>query len=65
MKTLPIAFPAELSAPVALALYEVLQALNDALWQYYETDLIELIMEEHNQCPASQQAFEFDDDLSF
>jgi hypothetical protein len=48
-----------------LALFEVLQALTDALWQQYETDLVELIMQERNQVPASQQAFDFDDDLPF
>ncbi|MGD8590323.1 MAG: hypothetical protein PVG22_15970 [Chromatiales bacterium] len=65
MNRLPSTFPEELSPPVALALFEVLQALTDALWQQYETDLVELIMQERNQVPASKQAFDFDDDLSF
>jgi hypothetical protein len=65
MKTLPFTLPGELSPPVALALFEVLQALTDALWQQYETDLVEFIMQERNQVPASQQAFDFDDDLPF
>lgn len=65
MKTLPFTIPEDLSAPVALALFELLRELTDALWQQYEIELVELIMEERNQCPASQQAFEFNEDLSF
>ena len=65
MNTLPFTFPADLSPPVALALFELLQNLIDALWQQYETELVELIMQEHNQVPASQQAFDFNDDLLF
>ena len=65
MKTLPFTIPEDLSAPVALALFELLRELTDALWQQYEIELVELIMVERNQCPASQQAFEFNEDLSF
>ncbi len=65
MNTLPFTLPEDLSPPVALALFELLQALTDALWQQYEIDLVELIMEDLNQYPASQQSFDFDDDLPF
>ena len=65
MNTLLFTFPADLSPPVALALFELLQNLIDALWQQYETELVELIMQERNQVPASQQAFDFNDDLPF
>jgi hypothetical protein len=65
MKALPFTLPEDLSPPVALALFEVLQDLTDALWQQYETDLVELIMQERNQFPASQQVLDFDDDLPF
>ncbi len=65
MTTLPFTIPEDLSAPVALALFELLRELTDTLWQQYEIELVELIMEERNQCPASQQAFDFNDDLSF
>jgi len=65
MTTLPFTFPQDLSPPVALALFEVLQDLTDALWQQYEIDLVELIMEECNQVPASQQLLDFNDDLPF
>ena len=65
MNTLPFTIPEDLSPSVALALFELLRELTDALWQQYEIELIELIMEERNQCPASQQVLDFDDDLSF
>ncbi len=65
MNTLPFTLPEELSPPVALALFEVLQALTDALWQQYQSELVELIMAERNQVPASQRALDFDDELPF
>jgi len=65
MTALPFTVPEDLSPPVALALFEVLQELTDALWQQYEIDLVELIMEERNQVPASQQVLDFNDDLPF
>ena len=65
MKTLPFTLPEDLSPPVVLALFEVLQDLIDALWQQYETDLVELIMQERNQFPVSQQVLDFDADLPF
>ena len=48
-----------------MALFDLLSGLTDALWQQYEIDLVELIMEERNQYPASQQTFDFHDDLPF
>ena len=65
MNTLPFTLPEDLSPPVALALFELLQALTDALWQKYQSELVELIMEERNQVPASQLTLDFDDDLPF
>ena len=65
MNTLPFTLPQDLSPPVAVGLFEVLQDLTDALWQQYEIDLVELIMEERNQVPASQQVLDFNDDLPF
>ncbi len=65
MKTLPFTFPEDLSPALALALFELLQNLTDALWQQYQSDLVELIMEERNQVPASQLVLDFDDDLPF
>ena len=65
MNTLPFTVPRDLAPPVALALFELLQALTDALWQQYESELVELIMAERNPCSAAQQAFDFNDDLPF
>ena len=57
--------PPDLPPSVALALFEVLQALIEALWQHYEADLIALISEERQPICAPQQAFDFDDELNF
>ncbi len=65
MKTFPVPLPEDLSPPLALALFELLQDLTDALWQQYETDLVELIRKERHSFPASQQVFDFNDDLPF
>ena len=65
MNPLPFPLPEDLSPPVALALFELLQDLSDALWQQYETDLLDLIIAERNQVPASQRAFDFNDEIPF
>ena len=65
MKTIPVPLPEDLPPAVALALFEVLQTLTQALWDQYETDLIELIMSERDQTPAAQQVLDFNDDLPF
>jgi len=57
--------PQDLPPKTALALFDLLSGLTDALWQQYETELVELIMDDLNAYPASQQAFDFNDDLSF
>lgn len=38
---------------------------KSALWQLYETDLVELLMKERNQFPAPQLVLDFDDDIPF
>ncbi len=48
-----------------MALFDFLSGMTDALWQQYEPELVEIIIEELNQDPASQQAFDFNDDLPF
>ena len=50
---------------LALALFELLQDLSHALWDQYETDLIELIMAEPDQVPPAQQTLDFNDELPF
>ncbi len=62
---LSLYLPDDLPPATAKVLYELLSELTDALWKQYETELVELIMEERNQFPANQQAFDFDDDLPF
>jgi hypothetical protein len=57
--------PQDLPPKTALALFELLSQLTDVLWQQYETELVELIMEDLNAYPASQQSFDFNDDLPF
>ena len=65
MKTLPVPIPDNLPPALALALFEFLQDLSQALWDQYETELIELIMAERNQVPAAQQTLDFNDNLPF
>ena len=65
MKTFPVSLPEDLPPAVALALFEALQNLTDAIWNLYETDLIGLMMAERNQVPPAQQALDFNDDLPF
>ncbi len=57
--------PQDLSPKTALALFDLLSALTDALWQQYETELLELIMDDLNAYPADQSSFDFNDDLPF
>ena len=57
--------PRDLPPKTALALFELLSGLTDALWQQYETDLVELIMDDLNAHPASQLSFDFNDDIPF
>jgi hypothetical protein len=57
--------PQDLPPKTAMALFDLLSALTDALWQQYESELVELAMEELDHCPATQQTFDFNDDLPF
>ena len=63
--TSPFPLPQDLSPKTALALFDLLSALTDALWQQYETELLELIMDDLNAHPADQSSFDFNDDLPF
>ena len=65
MKTFPVSLPEDLPPAVALALFETLENLTNAVWNLYQTDLIELIMAERNQVPPAQQVLDFNDDLPF
>ncbi len=57
--------PDDLPPETAMVLFEFLSELTNAVWDQYETELVELIMQERNQFPASQQTFDFDDDIPF
>jgi len=57
--------PLDLPPHTALALFELLSSLTDTLWQHYETDLVELIIDDLNAYPAVQQSFDFNDELPF
>ena len=57
--------PQDLPPKTALALFDLLRGLTDALWQQYETELVELIVDELNASPANQLSFDFNDDLPF
>jgi hypothetical protein len=48
-----------------LALFETLDNLTNAVWNLYETDLIDLITANPSQIPPAQQTFDFNDDLPF
>jgi hypothetical protein len=63
MNTFPVSLPEDLPPAVALALFETLDNLSNAVWNLYETDFIELITADPNQVPPTQQAFDFNDDL--
>ena len=57
--------PDDLPPQTALALFDLLRGLIDALWQQYETELLALIMDEPEADLDAQQAFDFNDDLPF
>ena len=57
--------PQDLPPKTAMALFDLLSELTNALWQQYESELVKLIIEELNHSTASQQAFDFNDDLPF
>jgi len=65
MKTFPVSLPEDLPPAVALALFETLDNLSNAVWNLYETDLVELMTAESEQTPSTQQAFDFNDELPF
>jgi hypothetical protein len=65
MKTFAVSLPEDLPPAVALALFETLENLTNAVWNLYESDLIDLMMAERNQVPPAQQVLDFNDNLPF
>ena len=65
MPTPTFQLPPDLPPKTALALFDLLRGLTDALWQQYETEFVELLVDELNASPADQLSFDFNDDLPF
>lgn len=61
----PFQLPEHLPPQTAMALFELLSELADAIWQQYDTDLVKLIIAERDQPPAPQPDPDFDDDIFF
>ena len=57
--------PEDLPPETAMALFDLLSGLTDALWQQYEPELVEIIIQELKQEPPSQQTFDFNDPIPF
>lgn len=57
--------PQDLPPQTAMALFDLLSELIDAIWEQYEPGLVELITEEINLQPDPQQTFDFNDDIPF
>ena len=66
MKPTPLfPLPQDLSPKTAMALFDLLSALTDALWQQYEPELVALIVDELHQDRAAQQPCDTNDDPPF
>ena len=61
---LPI-IPNDWTPKQALAVYEMVDALRDAIWASYNPQLIELMREAHEREQEQITSFMFDDDLEF
>jgi hypothetical protein len=57
----PFQLPESLPAQTAMTLFELVSDLAHAIWNQYESDLVEICIAESNQPPDPQQAFDFDD----
>ena len=63
---LTLSLPDDWTPQQALAVYELLSALSEAVWNRYEIALRELLVPELEQDDASQpDLFDFDDQLPF
>lgn len=58
-------FPHHLPLKAALALFECLTDLVDAVWQHYESVLLDQIMSELNTHPDDGSKLDLDDDIPF
>ena len=63
---IPFNIPDDWSPEQALAIYELLDALKEHVWQHYEVQLIGLLVPQINEDDTLQaDLFEFDDDIPF
>ena len=60
-----VTLPQDLSPDTAMALFNILNDLSDALRQQYGDEWNDLPIPERYRHPASQQALDFDDDIPF
>ena len=63
--SIPFYFPENLPPKTAMALFDLLNELADALWQHYESELVDLILNDSDPYSDQQQSFDFDDELTF
>ena len=63
--SIPFYFPENLPPKTAMALFDLLNELADALWQHYESELVDLILNDSDPYSDEQQSFDFDDELTF
>ena len=66
MKSTPVfSFPPNMEPKTAMALYELLNEMSEAIWQHYESELVKIIICELYPPPTDQLSFDFDDDIPF
>ena len=58
-----ITLPDDLSPEAALALYDLLRAITDTVWEYYKPQLVTLILD--NFLPTTSIPVDFDDEIPF
>ncbi len=56
--------PEDLPPQTALALFDLLTSLNEALWQQYEPELLDLLIGDSDSYDDKQMKFDLYDDLS-
>ncbi len=57
--------PQDLPTTTALALFNFLNEIADAVWLQYESEIVEGIFEEFDMPPSSPIELPFDDDIEF
>lgn len=65
MKPAPVLqLPKSLPPEIALKLFDFFNQMTEQIWEKYESELVELILEEFN-IPPDPIELEFDDDIEF